>query len=72
MTQILIRKNTVWPYNLVTCALFNTLHAQQYAGVGSRGGFSREKFFYVAFAGSAIWYLVPGGFFFSSFSLSRT
>ncbi|KAJ7894815.1 OPT oligopeptide transporter [Mycena leptocephala] len=50
----------IWPYNLVTCALFNTLHAQQYAGVGSRGGFSREKFFYVAFAGSAIWYLVPG------------
>ncbi|KAJ7469724.1 oligopeptide transporter [Mycena latifolia] len=50
----------IWPYNLVTCALFNTLHAQQYAGVGSRGGFSREKFFYVAFAGSALWYLVPG------------
>ncbi|KAJ7128729.1 OPT oligopeptide transporter [Mycena epipterygia] len=50
----------IWPYNLVTCALFNTLHAQQYAGVGSRGGFSREKFFYIAFAGSAIWYLVPG------------
>jgi hypothetical protein len=45
----------------VTCALFNTLHAQQYAGVGSRGGFSREKFFYIAFACSAVWYLVPGG-----------
>ncbi|KAJ7237822.1 OPT oligopeptide transporter [Mycena rebaudengoi] len=50
----------IWPYNLVTCALFNTLHTQQYSGVGSRGGFSREKFFYVAFAGSAVWYLVPG------------
>ncbi|KAJ7271537.1 OPT oligopeptide transporter [Mycena rebaudengoi] len=50
----------IWPYNLVTCALFNTLHAQQYAGVGSRGGFSREKFFYIGFAGSAIWYLIPG------------
>jgi OPT family small oligopeptide transporter len=50
----------IWPYNLVTCALFNTLHAQQYAGVGSRGGFSREKFFYIAFACSATWYLVPG------------
>ncbi|KAJ7430559.1 OPT oligopeptide transporter protein-domain-containing protein [Mycena latifolia] len=45
---------------VVTCALFNTLHTQQYAGVGSRGGFSREKFFYVVFAGSALWYLVPG------------
>ncbi|KAF7324342.1 OPT oligopeptide transporter [Mycena venus] len=50
----------IWPYNLVTCALFNTLHAQQYAGVGSRGGFSRETFFYIAFACSACWYLVPG------------
>jgi OPT family small oligopeptide transporter len=50
----------IWPYNLVTCALFNTLHAQQYAGVGSRGGFSREKFFYIAFACSACWYIVPG------------
>ncbi|KAJ7759543.1 OPT oligopeptide transporter [Mycena metata] len=50
----------IWPYNLVTCALFNTLHAQRYAGVGARGGFSRETFFYVAFVGSACWYLVPG------------
>ncbi|KAJ7271565.1 OPT oligopeptide transporter protein-domain-containing protein [Mycena rebaudengoi] len=50
----------IWPYNLVTCALFNTLRAQQYAGVGSRGGFSREKFFYLAFAANAVWYLVPG------------
>ncbi|KAJ7271601.1 OPT oligopeptide transporter [Mycena rebaudengoi] len=50
----------IWPYNLVTCTLFNTLHAQQYAGVGARGGFSREKFFYLAFAGSAAWYFVPG------------
>ncbi|KAJ7292102.1 OPT oligopeptide transporter [Mycena rebaudengoi] len=60
----------IWPYNLVTCALFNTLHAQQYAGVGGRGGFSREKFFYLAFAGSAVWYLVPGYLFsaLSSFS----
>ncbi|KAJ7237824.1 OPT oligopeptide transporter protein-domain-containing protein [Mycena rebaudengoi] len=40
----------IWPYNLVTCALFNTLHAQQYSGVGSRGGYSREKFFYLVFA----------------------
>ncbi|CAK5269213.1 unnamed protein product [Mycena citricolor] len=50
----------IWPYNLVTCALFNTLHAQQYAGVGSRGGFSREKFFYLAFIASTVWYVVPG------------
>ncbi|KAJ7738247.1 oligopeptide transporter [Mycena maculata] len=50
----------IWPYNLVTCALFNTLHAQQYAGVGARGGFSREKFFYLAWGAGVLWYLVPG------------
>jgi hypothetical protein len=48
----------IWPYNLVTCALFNTLHTQQYAGVGSRGGFSREKFFYIAFAGAFLFLLL--------------
>jgi OPT family small oligopeptide transporter len=50
----------IWPANLVTCALFNTLHAQNYAGVGSRGGISRERFFFYCFAGSAVWYLFPG------------
>ncbi|KAJ7498737.1 OPT oligopeptide transporter [Mycena latifolia] len=50
----------IWPANLVTCALFNTLHSTEYAGVGDRGGASREKFFYIAFACSAIWYLLPG------------
>ncbi|KAF5319703.1 hypothetical protein D9619_008669 [Psilocybe cf. subviscida] len=50
----------IWPANLVTCALFNTLHVQTYSGVGNRGGLSRERFFFYAFAASAIWYLVPG------------
>ncbi len=31
-----------WPANLVLCTLFNTLHSTQYAGVGNRGGVSRE------------------------------
>lgn len=35
----------VWPANLVLCALFNTLHSQEYIGMGKRGGLSREKFF---------------------------
>jgi hypothetical protein len=35
----------IWPANLVLCALFNTLHSQNYQGVGSRGGLSRERFF---------------------------
>ncbi|GLB42837.1 putative OPT oligopeptide transporter protein [Lyophyllum shimeji] len=50
----------IWPLNLVTCALFNTLHSQSYAGVGTRGGISRERFFLYAFIGSAVWYLFPG------------
>ena len=49
----------VWPANLVYCALFNTLHQQQYEGIGNRGGISREKFFLYAFLGSASWYFFP-------------
>jgi hypothetical protein len=45
----------IWPSNLVNCALFNTLHAQQYAGVGTRGGISRERFFFYAFICAGIW-----------------
>ncbi|KIM81497.1 hypothetical protein PILCRDRAFT_71915 [Piloderma croceum F 1598] len=50
----------IWPYNLVTCALFNTLHAQQYSGIGSRGGISRERFFVYCFTGGFLWYFFPG------------
>ncbi|KAI0081298.1 OPT oligopeptide transporter [Panus rudis PR-1116 ss-1] len=50
----------IWPANLVTCALFNTLHRQQYAGMGNRGGISRERFFLYAFIGSTAWYFFPG------------
>ncbi|KAF8631657.1 hypothetical protein AX17_005059 [Amanita inopinata Kibby_2008] len=50
----------IWPVNLVICALFNTLHAQHYAGIGNRGGISRERFFLYAFAGSLSWYFIPG------------
>ncbi|CAE6466178.1 unnamed protein product [Rhizoctonia solani] len=50
----------IWPANLVYCALFNTLHSQQYAGAGSRGGISRERFFLFAFFGSFAWYFLPG------------
>ena len=51
---------SVWPANLVTCALFNTLHSQHYAGVGNRGGISRERFFFYAFLASGCWYFFPG------------
>jgi OPT family small oligopeptide transporter len=50
----------IWPANLVNCALFNTLHSQYYAGIGNRGGLSRERFFLYAFLGSFFWYFFPG------------
>ncbi|KAL9715658.1 hypothetical protein Ac2012v2_000101 [Leucoagaricus gongylophorus] len=50
----------IWPTNLVNCALFNTLHSQQYAGIGTRGGISRERFFVYCFLGSFAWYFFPG------------
>ncbi|KAH7096542.1 OPT oligopeptide transporter protein-domain-containing protein, partial [Auriculariales sp. MPI-PUGE-AT-0066] len=42
----------IWPASLVNTALFNTLHQTQYAGIGDRGGMSRERFFFYAFLGS--------------------
>ncbi|EGN96301.1 hypothetical protein SERLA73DRAFT_112539 [Serpula lacrymans var. lacrymans S7.3] len=49
----------IWPTNLVTCSLFNTLHSQYYAGIGSRGGMNRERFFFYAFLGSFCWHFFP-------------
>ncbi|CAA7262484.1 unnamed protein product [Cyclocybe aegerita] len=50
----------IWPNTLVSCALFNTLHSQTYAGIGPRDGLSRERFFLYAFVAAIIWYIVPG------------
>ncbi|CCM00225.1 uncharacterized protein FIBRA_02253 [Fibroporia radiculosa] len=50
----------IWPASLVTCALFNTLHSQQYAGIGQHGGISRERFFAYAFTAGVCWYFFPG------------
>ncbi|KAF8839866.1 small oligopeptide transporter [Paxillus ammoniavirescens] len=60
----------IWPSNLVTCSLFNTLHSQRTAGTGEREGMSREKFFAIAFVGSMCWHFLPGYLFtaLSSFS----
>jgi hypothetical protein len=44
----------VWPANLVTCALFNTLHSQVYPGFRDTG-MSRERFFLYGFLASFIW-----------------
>ena len=45
----------IWPANLVGCALFNTLHSRQYAGIGKRGGVSRERFFIYVSLASFFW-----------------
>ncbi|KAH7925661.1 small oligopeptide transporter [Leucogyrophana mollusca] len=50
----------IWPATLVSCALFNTLHSQQYAGIGHLGGISRERFFGYVFTCSFLWYFFPG------------
>ncbi|KAF8452254.1 OPT oligopeptide transporter [Boletus edulis BED1] len=50
----------IWPANLVYCALFNTLHAQVYAGIGTRGGLTRGRFFIYVWAGGLCWYFLPG------------
>jgi len=49
----------IWPANLVTCALFNTLHSTSYKA-NTGGGMSREKFFLIILAGSFFWYFLPG------------
>ncbi|KAG6331009.1 hypothetical protein ID866_8080 [Astraeus odoratus] len=50
----------IWPMDLVSCALFNTLHVQTYAGIGTHGGMSREHFFLYAWIASIVWYFFPG------------
>jgi hypothetical protein len=45
----------IWPAALVSCALFNTLHSEQYAGIGRLGGLSRERFFAYVFTGAFFW-----------------
>lgn len=45
----------VWPNTLVSCALFNTLHSQSYAGLGQHEGISRERFFTYALTAAVVW-----------------
>ena len=41
----------IWPGDLVTAALFNTLHSQETSGTHSCGGISRGRFFTYVFVG---------------------
>ena len=47
----------IWPNTLVQCALFNTLHSQEYSGIGEHRdrGVSRERYFVYIFLGAAAW-----------------
>lgn len=47
----------VWPQNLVTCTVLNTLHAEEDEG---RGGITRYKFFIWAGLGAFFWFFLPG------------
>lgn len=46
----------VWPQNLVTCTLLNTLHAEE----EERGGITRYRYFLFALAGAFFYWFVPG------------
>ncbi|VDB85097.1 unnamed protein product [Peniophora sp. CBMAI 1063] len=49
----------IWPANLVSATLFNTLHGRTTAGDNARGGISRERFFLYVFCGYFCWNFVP-------------
>ena len=50
--------NMIWPSALSTCALLNTLH-KTYTD-SNQSYLPHERFFWMATAGSFIWYWVPG------------
>ncbi|VDB95509.1 unnamed protein product [Peniophora sp. CBMAI 1063] len=49
----------IWPSNLVSSVLFNTLHAKQTAGSEARGGISRERFFAYTCCAYFVWNFIP-------------
>ena len=48
----------IWPATLVNTALFNALHSTY--GRTEKGQMSRERFFFLAFLCSFLWYFLPG------------
>ena len=48
----------IWPQNLVSCTLLNTLHAED--DTDHRTGMSRYRFFLYALAGTFFWTFLPG------------
>ncbi|KAI0687104.1 OPT oligopeptide transporter [Cytidiella melzeri] len=55
----------IWPSDLVTCTVLNTLHAEEDEG---RGGVSRYRFFIYVLMGSFFWFFLPG-FLFTGLSI---
>ena len=55
----------VWPQNLVTCTLLNTLHAEYDV---ESGGVSRYKYYIILTAASFAWFFLPG-FLFGALSI---
>lgn len=47
----------VWPQNLVTCTLLNTLHAEDDE---SPGGITRYKYFVLVMSGAFLFFFIPG------------
>ena len=47
----------IWPQNLVTCTVLNTLHAEEDEG---RGGISRYRYFMYVILGSFFFFFLPG------------
>ncbi|KAG9312163.1 OPT-domain-containing protein [Chiua virens] len=47
----------VWPQNLVTCTLLNTLHAEDEE---APGGITRYRYFLLVLTGAFFWFFVPG------------
>jgi hypothetical protein len=48
----------IWPGVLVRCALLNAVHSNY--GKKDKNHISRQRFFYLAFTCSFVWYWVPG------------
>ena len=47
----------IWPQNLVTCTVLNTLHAEEDEG---RGGITRYRYFVYVMIASFFWFFLPG------------
>ena len=58
----------VWPQNLVTCTVLNTLHAEEDEG---RGGITRYRYFMYLVLGAFLFWFLPGAWLPSSLCARR-